>query len=213
MGQVLLIGCNKGGSGKSTTAINCASALAQKGDVLLVCADTQPSAYQWVGDRAENNVEPYIARAKAEDNITKDLIEFRNRYDYVVVDVPGRNSRELVTGLFAADILIAPHQCSQFDLDTLSELEDQLVRAKDYNVSLRAYLYQAMASTNVKVREAERSEFVEISKEFNEVELLSSVGYYRRCYKQMIPEGKGATEWTNEEARGEILNLLEEVGL
>jgi len=213
MGIVILIGCNKGGSGKSTTAINCAAALAKKGEVMLVCADNQPSAYTWAGDRLENNIQPEINRSKAEGNITKDLLNFKEKYDYIIVDVPGRNSRELVTGMFAAEILIAPHQCSQFDLDTLSELEDQLVRAKDHNQNLKAYLYQAMASTNSKVKAAEREDFKSIAADFNQVILLNSVGFYRRSYKQMIPEGKGATEWSNEDAKKEILDLLKEVNL
>ena len=40
MGDVTVVGCNKGGAGKTTTAINIAVALAAKGhDVCLVDAD------------------------------------------------------------------------------------------------------------------------------------------------------------------------------
>ena len=141
------------------------------------------------------------------------LRSLSDKYPYVIVDVPGRNSRELITGAVAADILVAPHQCSQFDLDTLQELQEQLIQIRDLNPDLKAYAYQAMASTNSKVKESERQDFIDIISEYDQLTLLNSVGYYRRSYKKMIGEGKGATEWNDPIAEKEILDLVEEIGL
>ena len=209
--MIIMIGCNKGGSGKSTTAVSVAAALAQEGKTILVCADPQPSAYMWCQDREKNEVKPYITGVKAEGNITNTLKSFSDSFNFVVVDVAGRNSRELLTGACVADILIAPHQCSQFDLDTLGELQEQLIKVKDLNPKLKAYAYQTMAATNIKVMEIERTNFLDICSEFDQLTPLKAVGYYRRAYKAMTEQGKGATEWTDEKAKAEILYLLEEV--
>ena len=50
--MIILIGCNKGGAGKTTTATNLAVGLAIKGkDVCIVDADPQRSAARWYQDR------------------------------------------------------------------------------------------------------------------------------------------------------------------
>ena len=52
--MILIIGSRKGGCGKSTVAINIAAELARLGkDVVLVDADRQATAANWVEDRNE----------------------------------------------------------------------------------------------------------------------------------------------------------------
>lgn len=73
-------------------------------------------------------------------------MDLNNRYDFIIIDVAGRNSREFITGYSVAEIVIYPHQCSQQDGDTLLELEEQLVRFKDLNPKLKVYCYQILAT-------------------------------------------------------------------
>ena len=50
--MIIVVGCNKGGAGKTTTATNLAVALAMQGnDVCIVDADHQRSAARWHQDR------------------------------------------------------------------------------------------------------------------------------------------------------------------
>src|SRR5690606_15723220 len=136
--MIILIGGNKGGSSKSTTACNLSVSLALTGsDVCLVDADRQRSAARWHADREANAILPGLTLVEKYDNIASTLKSLEPRFDYVVVDVAGRNSRELITGASVANILVAPHQCSQLDLDTMFELQDQTVRIRDINPGLR----------------------------------------------------------------------------
>lgn len=210
--MITIIGCNKGGAGKTTTAVNVAVALARKGhEVCLVDADPQRSASRWYAEREAAGLEPAITLIEKRDNISSTLKTLNEKFGHVIVDVAGRNSRELITGAAVADQIIAPHQCSQLDLDTLVELQDQVVRIRDLNSELRVYVYHAMASTNVAVKATERREFLDFIAEFPEMQLLSSVGYYRKAYKDSIPLGKSVLEGDNAQAASEIEALVEEV--
>jgi len=54
--MIILIGSQKGGCGKSTTAVNICATLAKNGqDVVLVDADRQCTAANWAMDRSANS--------------------------------------------------------------------------------------------------------------------------------------------------------------
>ncbi|MCH5499531.1 AAA family ATPase [Pseudomonas syringae pv. syringae] len=212
MGTIVIVGGNKGGVGKTTTAVNVSTGLAMEGhDVCLVDADAQRSASKWYAEREAAQLEPKITLIEKRDNITVTLRTLSEKFDYVIVDVAGRNSRELITGAVVADIIIAPNQCSQLDLDTLGELQEQVMRCRDLNPNLQAYAYQSMASPNPAVRITERREFLEFLSEYPEIKPLDSVGFYRKAYKDSIPSGMSVLEGKNREAANEIKNLLKEV--
>lgn len=210
--MIVIIGCNKGGAGKSTTATNIAVGLAMRGDdVCLMDADPQRSAARWHKDREEADIEPKLTLVEKLENLSSTLQSLRGKFDHIIVDVAGRNSRELITGGAVADLIIAPHQASQLDLDTLEELETQTVRLKDINPNLEVYIYHAMASTNPTVKETERAEFLEYVSDLEGFKPLSSIGYFRKVYRDVISEGKSVLEVNNDSAAIEIESLLNEV--
>lgn len=210
--MITIIGCNKGGAGKTTTAINLAIALANRAaDVCLVDADPQRSAARWYAERESGKLYPTITLVEKRDNITQTLKNLNGKFDQVIVDVAGRNSRELITGAVVANQIIAPHQCSQLDLDTLAELEEQVIRIRDLNPTLRVSVYHTMASTNPSVKETERREFLEYVNEFESFTPLQSIGFYRKVYKDMIPDGKSVLESDNVQANNEIDRLTQEI--
>ena len=210
--MIIIVGCNKGGAGKTTTATNLAVGLAAKGnDVCLVDADPQRSAARWHQDREEAGHNPTITLVEKRDNISQTLRTMDEKFDYVIVDVAGRNSREMITGAAVAQVVIAPHQASQLDLDTLAELQQQTVRIRDLNPDLKVFIYHAMASTNPAVKETERREFLEYVGQFEGFQPLASISYYRKVYKDVIPTGQSVLEYENEQAIQEVQSLIAEV--
>lgn len=210
--MIILVGSNKGGSGKTTIACNLSVALAMQGaDVCLVDADRQGSAAKWHQERESSEINPFITLVQKYDNLTKTLQSLNEKYDQVIVDVAGRNSREMITAATVADLVIAPHQCSQLDLDTLGELQEQIIRVMDLNPSLKVFIYQTMASTNVQVIETERREFENYVAEFPEFRALKASGRYRKIYRDVMSEGLSVLENTNKHAIDEVNALHSEV--
>lgn len=210
--MITIIGCNKGGATKTTTATGVATGLAIRGhDVCLIDADPQRTAAKWYAEREAQGVSPLFTLIEKRDNISSTLKSLSDKFEHVLVDVAGRNSRELITGMMVADLIIAPHQCSQFDLDTLAELQEQVIKIRDYNPALRVQVYQTMASTNVKVKDRERAEFLEYLNEFPEFQVMKAIGYYRKVYKDAAAEGRSVLEVGDNPGADEIRALLNEV--
>lgn len=210
--MITVIGGNKGGSGKTTTAINIAVALAKKGkEVCLINADLQRTAAKWHAERETSGIQPTITLIEKFDNITQTLRALDEKYDHLIVDVAGRNSREFITGGVVAHQIIAPLQCSQPDLDTLVELQQQIEAMRDLNPDLKVFCIQSMATTNPVLRGNERREFLEYLDEFPTISTMETVICFRKIYRDSMSIGIGVLETDNEAAKSEIEQLINEV--
>lgn len=210
--MITVIGGNKGGSGKTTTAVNVAVGLALRGeDVCLVNADLQRSAAKWHAEREAAEMLPTLTLIEKFDNLTSTLRALDGKYAHVIVDVAGRNSREFITSGVAAHQIIAPLQCSQPDLDTLVELEQQIESMRDLNPDLMVFCLQSMATTNPVLRGNERKEFLEYLEEFPTIKTMETVICFRKIYRDCMSAGTGVLETGNTAAKAEIEQLISEV--
>lgn len=206
--MILLVGSQKGGSGKSTTAVNIAAALAgKKRDVVLVDADRQSTAANWVADRPKDR--PVVHCIQKYDNIHATLSDLANRYEYVIVDAAGQDSRELRTGMTVADLLLAPFKPSQPDLDTLPKLLSIITQAQGLNPGLSAYGLITMASANPVVNETR--EALDYFRDYPQIKPLETVICDRKIYRDAMSEGLGVTEMNNPKAVREIRSLVKEL--
>ena len=81
----------------------------------------------------------------------------------------------------------------------------------DLNPSLKVFIYQTMASTNVQVIETERKEFEAYVAEFPEFKALKASGRYRKIYRDVMSEGLSVLEGSNKSALDEVNALYNEV--
>lgn len=208
--MILLIGSQKGGCGKSTTAASiCAELAAQGRDVVLVDADRQSTAANWAADRQSNESLPVVHCIQKYDNIRQTLLDLASRYEFVVVDAAGRDSRELRTGMTAAHVLLVPFRPSQPDLDTLPYMQELVVQAQDLNPGLQVFGLLTMNPTNPSVHEeAEAREYLQ---DYPVIQPLQTLIHDRKVYRDSMSMGLGVTEMNNPKAKAEIQELLKEL--
>lgn len=190
----MLIGGEKGGTGKTTMATNLAALRARNGrDVLLVDTDKQGSASDWAAVREDVSGAPRIPCVQVfGEQVASQVGDLAGRYDDVVVDAGGRDSVELRSAMVAAGRLFVPVQASQFDVWTLERMEELLGQVGTINPDLDAQIFVNRASPHPQVREAEEAEEI-----FEELEHLSFSGvviHDRIAFRRAVSEGIAVTE-------------------
>ncbi|AWY21785.1 AAA family ATPase [Moraxella bovis] len=207
--MIILFGSQKGGCGKSTLAINTACYLANTGgDVVLVDADIQQSSANWVRDREQTGLKAVHCVQRYGD-IKSTLKDLAGRYQHVVVDVAGHDSKELRTAMLVADKLIVPFRPSQLDLDTLPHLSEVIDQATSFNESLKAYGLLTLAPTNPANQEIKQAG--DYLSDFPLLTPLHAVIHDRKIYRDAISEGKGVIEGNNQKASDEFTALMTEI--
>lgn len=207
--MIIQIANIKGGCGKSTLTTNLACLLVNQGkDVIIVDADRQATSSNWALDRNETD-KPKVNHVQAFDNIRDTLLDLGKRYEYVLVDAGGRDSRELRTGMTAANLLIIPFRPSQPDLDVLPSLQEIITLTKDYNPNLKVRAVLTLAPTNPSVKEVEEAK--DYLKDYQDIHLLNTIIRDRKIYRDAMSLGYGVIEMNNDKAIEEIQQLSEEI--
>jgi chromosome partitioning protein len=212
-GQIILVGGEKGGAGKSTLATNLAAMRASAGrDVLLVDADVQSSANGWTQRREETGVTPQITCIqKYGAGLKQALLDLRTKYQDIIVDAGGRDSMELRAAMVVANVLVSPIQASSFDLWTLQTLNGLVEKTLVYNPDLRVMMVLCKAPTNPLISEVEEAR--ELLAELPLLPLAGSIIRDRVSYKRAVSDGKSVTEYLphDEKAAFEVGQLYKEI--
>ena len=210
--MILLVGNSKGGTGKSTIALNLACELVVRGsDIVIVDSDIQASVAKWETAREGSPQLKPIPCIKKHDDLRQVLRDLDKRYDIVIVDSGGFNSKELRSGMMVADILIAPIRASVNDFDALDDFELQIKEAKMVNEELKAFVLLNAVPTN---QQNEKRDAQDILSESYDIELLDQTIADRKAYRDSLGSGCGVVEMTDrgsEKARNEIKGLLNEI--
>lgn len=206
---VITIANVKGGCMKSTTAINLAVELHQRGHhVLLVDADSSvKSIARWEQDRQETE-QPTIAVVEKNGNLTEQLKTLGQDYDMVIVDVPGFDSTELRTSLLASDLALIPVFPSQFDVDTTTtEMRKILDQAEEFNPDLQELVVLTRVDTHVFGDEADSAQSI-LNKHFP---MATTRLHNRKLYRSTAAEGSSVLEAGSSKARTEFRSLTDEL--
>ena len=146
-GQIVVVGNQKGGSGKSTTTMHIIAALLSSGaKVASIDLDArQGTLSRYVENRqafmqrkgvtlpmpTHRSIEPStvastdVARAHDQHAVERAVQDLAMRHDYVVIDTPGTDNFLSRVGHSFADTLITPLNDSFVDLDVLATIDPE----------------------------------------------------------------------------------------
>jgi chromosome partitioning protein len=137
--SVIAVVGNKGGTGKTTLALNLAAGLGRREPVVIVDADPQQSAYQWRLVRQEDPALPaVVASAVSLENSVRAL---RQTHAHVVIDCPPSiTAPQTERALGQADYALIPVQPSPMDLWATTRIARVIERLRPENPELSALI-------------------------------------------------------------------------
>lgn len=129
----------KGGTGKTTLALNLAAGLQRRGSTLVLDADPQASISQWAAMGDEPGHLPDI-QAVAQDGLRARIAQGTRGYRYVVIDCPPTLRTTMVGDVLNnVDVLLVPIQPSPVDLWASMDITAAVRNAHQRNPQLKAF--------------------------------------------------------------------------
>jgi chromosome partitioning protein len=179
----------KGGCGKSTTAVHFTHWLAtkKKKKVLLVDADAQQSSSAWLSSM-ELQI-PYEV-VQTPDDLLEQLPELAGQFNPLVVDGPASLAEATRAILFRADLAIIPVQPTGVDLRSASDavrLIKQAQSVRDGPPVAAVFLSRAVKGTKLK------DEAIALLSKTPEVTMLETVIHQKQAIADT--SGQSATVW------------------
>ncbi|EAI7269738.1 chromosome partitioning protein ParA [Campylobacter lari] len=200
--MVISIINEKGGSGKTTLAVNLSARLAEDGDnVLLIDADPQKSTEVFSDMRSQSKLEPLFSSvSKTGISLGDEIKRMKNSFDSIIVDTGGRDSKEMRKAILSSNIIIIPTIPSQYDVNVLDHMLNIYQEVTEFNSELLALIlvnrvspnpFLAKELNNLKdyINEAKKDKGLE------KVIMLENVIYERQAYRKAVIEGKSIKEF------------------
>jgi chromosome partitioning protein len=132
--MIVIVGNTKGGTGKTTLAVQLALTRQIAGRaVLLIDADRQGSAQNAATMRAEAGRMPPLACVQLADGrqLRAQLGPLAGKHDDTIIDAGGRDNEALRIALLRSDLLVVPVQPRAVDVWALSDIADLIDRAQE----------------------------------------------------------------------------------
>lgn len=204
MALIITVANRKGGVGKTTVVTNLAVELNKQGKTLIVDGDEQKSAYKWNEYRQDRLDCIFVL-----ENLIDTLEALNDKYDFIIIDVAGRDSQIFRESLLISDKLIIPTQASLIDLEVLEYVADKVATAHKNNAELKAYVIINKASSNY--RNTEIGQARAYIAQFPILQLLNTVIHDRKVFRDGFVESLSVSEMNDIKARDELANFLQEV--
>ena len=181
--RVIAILNQKGGTGKTTLALNLAAGLARRAPTTVADADPQRSISQWIGMSEDAQGLPPVTQIGADAVAT--FTRLKRGYRYVVVDCPPTVHGPIIEAVMgAADVVLIPVLPSPLDLWASVEMAALVGEARKKYPALQAYLILNQVETRNALSRVMQQAVAEL-----DVPLLQANVQRRAAYRSAAVEG------------------------
>lgn len=203
MGHVITVAQQKGGSGKTTLAVNLAVGFHRQGrSVALLDTDPQGSLGRWFMTRREAGLDgPEFSTASAW-GVSYECDKLRKLHDIVIIDTPPKVDADLRPALRESDLVLVPVSASQLDVWATEAVLDLAARERK---EVLLVVNRARPGTRV-------LDDVTAALDGLEARRSGVVIGNRVAYAETLGQGRGALERGRGAWSGEIEGLLDEIG-
>lgn len=210
--SIITVGGIKGGSGKTTIAVNITIELSKiNNDILLVDADDQESATEFTKWRNNNlnNKSGYTAIKLSGETVRTEILKLKKKYDYIIIDTGGRDTASQRAALSASDVYLVPFVPRSIDIWTVERVENLIKEMKSVNTDLLSVAFINKADPRGKDNE----EAATIISEIENLNLLNSQICSRKSYCNSITHGLGISEHLpkDHKANQEFVKFMHEI--
>lgn len=221
--MLILIGGEKGGTGKTTTSVNLVTMRAINGaDVFLYDIDPQLTSTLWASARDQNGLSPRIPSSQkvlGKEILNPGLV-IRNelkallpKYQDIIVDAGGADNEVLRAAMTLADIIIFPLKSSDFDMWTFEKINSLVANAQNHEKEKVGYILLNEVSTNPGEAKQDILDFDDLLTDFEHLHRLKSIIYKRKPIRKATGKGMAVIEYkpVDEKAVSEYQALYQEV--
>ena len=200
---ILTIGGTKGGTGKTTLAINLTIARCRSGkDVLLVDGDEQKSSYFFTGIRnetkeAEGGAGYTCIPLTGGRELRKQVLELSPKFDDVIIDVGGFDNQAQRGALTVCDLALFPFKPRTFDIWTIETVENLVKEASVVNDKIEAFSVLNQGDSYGR----DNNEAEEYLKESKEITFLPCSIQNRKAFSHSAKEGLSVFEMRNKDKK------------
>jgi chromosome partitioning protein len=207
--MIIALTGQKGGIGKSTTAVCLAAAAMQRSlRVLLVDADPQGTVRTWGDVAAEaGRTTPTVVAMGAAMHRPGQLPDMASSFDLTIVDCPPRLGDVQRAALMIADLALLPCGPTAVDAWALAGTLEVVKEAQAVRASLRGAVLITRKQGRTALGKGARSVL-----EASGLPVLRTELGYRVAYQEAMAAGQGVTAFApRDPATREIFNLLDEL--
>lgn len=210
--MIVTIANEKGGSGKSTLCLNLALKLMEANrEVVVLDTDMQKSIEVFLNIRNEKELHSFPLYNRT-GNITDTLKQMSAKYENILIDTKGEDSKECQKAMLLSDLVIIPTTPSQLDIAVLLEMFERIKNIQAINEKLRVCILMNRIPPIPYLKEKQALiDFISENKEDLNIDLLENVLHERIAYKRSVSEGLGVIEYDEPKAKKEFEGLYNEL--